>query len=268
MEDQYESQESVVEAPVDAGQSFNEPVTTGETGVHTEVAAPAPDEPKFGEALKAELARREAQLEKKYKEQYGDYDTFKQRSTELERYQQQMERVAKLGNYANVDAFINALDEAERQDQIRREAEQLGVDESVILDHLYPMKQELEQLKQERDEQRKQEFFRNVDTKVNELKTKYPDFEQYHDQAFDMFANRGYDLEDAYKLLSYESRMQKLAQEKEQEVLARVTGRDQKQILPSNDQPSNVQFDPANMSLDQIQEISRRVQRGERITFN
>jgi hypothetical protein len=74
----------------------------------------------------------------------------------------------------------------------------------------------------------------------------------------------GYKPVHAYQLANREA----ILRQKEQEVLAQVTGRSERQILPSNDRPNNVQFDPANMSLKEILDLSARAQGGERITFD
>lgn len=255
-----EYQESVVEASVDAEQYETSEVSTSETDVNTEVVAPTSEEPKFGEALKAELARREAQLEKKYKEQYGDYDSIKSQNGYLEKR-------ARQEGFDDVQAYLKAIDEYEQQQQIQAEASKYGVPEDFIRAELQPLKSELEQLRQEREKYQQNEVVRQVESEIASLSQKYEDFAGMKDDVLDFAMQNNIRLEHAYKLMTYESKIEQAALKKEQETLARVTGRDQKQVLPSKDSPNNVQFDPANMSFDEIGDISRRVQAGERITF-
>jgi hypothetical protein len=253
-------QESVVEASVDAEQYESSEVRTSETDVNTEVVAPTTEEPKFGEALKAELARREAQLEKKYKEQYGDYDSIKSQSKSLEKR-------ARQEGFDDVQAYLKAIDEFEQQQQIQAEASKYGVPEDFIRAELQPLKSELEQLRQEREKFQQNEVVRQVDSEIATLSQKYDDFAGMKDEVLNFAIEKGYRLEDAYRLMTYEAKMEAAALKKEQETLARITGRDAKQVLPSKDSPNNVQFDPANMSFEEIKALSQRVQSGERITF-
>jgi hypothetical protein len=196
-----------------------------------------------------------------------NYDKVQQRATELETQAQTLDRVAKFYGYQTHDEFVQAFEQVEQQRRIEEESKRMGVDETVIRDYFQPMNQKLQQYETELQTLKQQETMRKVEQEINQLRTKYEDFDQYQDAIFDMAMNRGYELEHAYRIASYDDRIQRVAQQKEQEVLAKVTARDQKQVLPSNDAPNNIQFDPANMTSEDIKRISERVQRGERITF-
>jgi hypothetical protein len=228
------------------------------TGVESPVVAgQVKDEKDFSSALKA----RETQLRQQIEQEYS---TKMQESQTKLNY---MEKQAKIYGYETVDEYIKALDEHERQQEIQKEAEKYGVPEDFIRGELKPLKDELEQLKQERAQLTERERERQLQSDLEKVKSANPDFDQYFDAVADLF-KQGYSLEHAYRLASYEDKMSKLGQEKEQEVLARVTGRDQKQVLSSNDKPANLAFSPANMSTADIMDISRRVQAGEKIKFN
>lgn len=276
--EEYQSTESVVEASVDAGQgetSFesSEPSTSevqaSESGVNSEVAAPSTPKNNFGDALQKELARREAKMKEQYEAQVSA----------AQRHQQYLERQARIAGFRDVSEYMEALDQYEQQQQMEREASKMGLDLDTYQQYFAPVSQELEQLRSkvqsfEQQQQQKETTERNqslwkslYDTYPSLLESANAFTEgnnpEWYNDRMQSLVSKGYDPIDAYELAHKDT----LFRQKEQEVLARVTGRDAKQILPSNDRPNNVQFDPANMSMDEILKLSERVQRGERITF-
>lgn len=269
MEDtQYET---VVDAPVDAGQEIGiDTPSAGETVVTEAVDAPKPDA-NVGEAIRKEVERREAQLKKQYEEQYTPY---KQQS-------EQLKRAARLNGWGDdVNAYVARLDEIERQEQYEREAQRMGMATETYAQYLAPVQQRLSEAEsriqafeqQQTAAQREQQ----QTAQWNELYKEHPDLvesaqsfndgksPEWYSPAMQALISKGYEPLHAYQLTNKDT----ILRQKEQEVLAQVTGRGAKQILPSNDRPNNVQFDPANMSDEQINELSARARRGERITFN
>ncbi|WP_157950883.1 hypothetical protein [Peribacillus acanthi] len=193
-----------------------------------------------------------------------NYDKVQQRATE---YEQRLQEIASLTGYQSVEDLFQATAKVKRQEEIARQAQEFGVEKEFYEEKLQPFNQKLSSLEQELQTYKQREIASQVEREVNDLRTKYEDFSQYEPQIFELAIQNGYKLEDAYKLVSYEDRFNNLGKQKEQEVLARVTGRGEKQVLAGNGQPSNINFDPSNMSLKEIEELSTRVQRGERITF-
>lgn len=270
--DEYQSQETVVDAPVDAGHEESiETPSTEETVVTEAVDAPKPDA-NVGDAIRREVERREAQLKKQYEEQYTPY---KQQS-------EQLKRAARLNGWGDdVNGYVSRLDELERQEQYEREAQRMGVDPETYAQHFAPVKSELQELRQKlqgfEQQQTATERQQQQTALWSDLYKEHPDLAESSQsfnegQAPEWFTpemqaliGKGYEPLHAYQLTNKEAILRK----KEQEVLANVTGRGAKQILPSNDRPNNVQFDPANMTDAQIQELSYRVRsKGERITFD
>ncbi|MEK8206765.1 hypothetical protein NST41_14325 [Paenibacillus sp. FSL L8-0696] len=203
-----------VEVPV-AGehQQIEQQTNSVETGVTTEVAAQGGEQEKnYGAAITAEVSRREAQLQKKYETQYGGY-------------QKNLERVAKAYGFQDVDSYMTALDEYEQQQQIEQEARRLGVDTDVIVrfrEELNPIKSELNQYKQEMQTVREEKATLAVERELADLKTRFPDFDQYKDRAFELAINDGYKLEDAYKLASYEDKIANTAKQTEAETIRKL----------------------------------------------
>jgi len=219
------------------------------------------DEIKYnGEAVRIPVNERQTYLQKGY-----NYDKVQSQLEETKKQAAYLERVAKYNGFNDTSQWMQAFEQAEQQKLIEAEADRLGVDEAVIREHLSPLRNQLTQYEQQLKTIQQQEALRQVEAEVASLTAKYPDFEQYRDKVFDMALQRGYKLEDAYVLASHHDKLESIAKQKEQEVLANVTRRDNNQLLPSNDGPANPNISIADASFEDIQKISERVQRGERI---
>lgn len=187
--------------------------------------------------------------------------------TKASTYEENLNRIARYAGYESHDEMIKAIEEAEKQQVIQKESQRLGINEEAYKQHFEPVNSKVSELEKELEDLRTKERVREIESELNTLKEKYQDFSEYEEKVFNVAAEKGYSLEDAYKLATYDDRLAKIAREKEQEVLAKVTGRDEKQVLASNDQPNNTKFDPNSMSFEEIEALSRRARLGERITF-
>jgi hypothetical protein len=268
MEDYQE--ETVVEASVDAEQDSSESTETheSESSIDTSTADAPKADTNVGDAIKREVERREAQLRKQYEEKYAP--VTKQNSY--------LEKAARLEGFSSIDDYLKALDQHEQRQQIEQESARMGMDPETYAQYFAPVNNELSQLRQEvqtfRQQQTDQQSEQQSREQWKSLYEAYPalannsDFGEttkpdWFTPQMQEFVSAGYKPIHAYELAHKET----LFRQKEQEVLANVTGRGAKQILPSTDQPNNMQFDPSNMSFDDIKKISERVQRGERITL-
>lgn len=257
-EDQVLEQETGVEEASVAGEQIQESndntLIQDETGVQEEVAAPVKDEKDFSTALKAREAQLRKQLEK-------EYEPYKQQTSYLD-------KLAQMSGYTNTQEFLQAVEQAEQQRKIQEEAQRMGVDESTYQQYFQPVNDRLQSYERELETLRTERAQREIENTVQQLRGKYEDFDVYADQSFNMvLTGEVRDLERAYRLASMDDKYASMSKQKEQEVLARVAGRDGRQILPSTDKPGQVKFDPSSMSFDEIQELSRRARSGERITF-
>jgi hypothetical protein len=270
--DEFQRQETVVDAPVDAGQTqVNQdpmPAGTGETVVTPAVDAPKPDA-NVGEAIRKEVERREAQLKKQYEEKYSP----------ISQHSAYLERRARQEGFQNVEEYLRAIDELEQRMQVEQESQRMGVDPNVYQQYFAPVNQKLQQYEQElqsfRQEKQLREQQEQATSKWGALYEQFPGLLEsakafnegknpdWYNETMQAYVNRGYDPADAYRLAHADT----IARQQEQQVLARLTGRDDRQVLPSTDSPNNAQFDPANMTDAQIQELSERARRGERIIF-
>lgn len=207
--------------------------------------------------VKIPVSERTNYLQKGY-----NYDKLQSQYQEAQKQAQYLDRLASMQGFNNTQEFLTALEQYEQEQRISREAERMGVDESVIRDHLYPLKNELEQIKKQNEELRQYEIRRQVEADINAMREKYSDFGQHEDAIYEL-ASRGLNLEEAYRLASYETMSKRV----EQEVLARMRQRDDKQILSSSDRGQTQKLNPNHLSFEDIEAISARVARGERISF-
>lgn len=209
-----------------------------------------------------------------------NYDKVHERAQQLEAQTKYLERQARISGYGTVDEYMVALDEYEQNQQIEREAQRMGVDPETYAQYFAPVNSELQELRQKlqgfEQQQTAAERQQQQTALWSELYKEHPDLadssQSFNDgKSPDWFTpemqaliGKGYEPLHAYQLANKDVILRK----KEQEVLAAVTGRGAKQILPSVDRPNNNQFNPADMSFEQIQELSRRARSGERITFD
>lgn len=189
-----------------------------------------------------------------------EFEPYKQQATRLE-------QIASAAGFASVDDYFTAVDAQLRERQAAEAAQRMQIDTETYKQFFDPVNTELAQTKQELQRLQQADLERQIHADHARLSTQYPDFKEHEDAVWELATKRRLPLEDAYKLVSYDARIAAARQEAEQQVLANVTGRDQKQVLSGNDKGANTALDPSNMSMADIQAISARVQRGERITL-
>lgn len=151
-----------------------------------------------------------------------NYDKVSEKAQQAERYQQMLDRTAKFYGYDNHDDYMAALEQAEQDRLIQQEAEKIGVPEEVIREHMQPMKQKLTEYEQKLKQIEEQEHMRQIEADIQRLTSQYPDFDQYKQKVFDLAGTRGYALEDAYKIATYEDRMNAAAHQARQETLRNI----------------------------------------------
>lgn len=207
-----------------------------------------------------------------------NYDKVNERAQQLEAQSKYLEKQAKIYGYSTVEEYTKAVDDYEQQQEIDQQAQSMNVDPETYAKYFAPVNQELGELRNkltayEQQEQQKEQQDRNSQS-WSELERDYPHlkvFESFKEGAPDWYTPEmkemvevnGYKPLHAYKI----SHQETIFKQREQEVIAKLTGRDAKQVLSSVDSPNNLAFDPANMTGAQIDDISRRVRNGERIIF-
>lgn len=213
------------------------------------------------EEVKIPVSERTTYLQKGY-----HFDEVNTKYEEAKTQNAYLERQAKISGYDNVTDYMTALDDYEHQQEIAKEAEKYGVPEDFIRGELKPLKDKIQQYEQQIEQNSAKEKERQIQSDLDKVRADNPDFDNYFEPVKELFA-KGYSLEHAYQLASYQDKLSRIGQEKEQEVLANVTNRDSRQVLPSKDKPNNLAHTPSNMSFADIEAMSKRVQAGEKITF-
>ncbi|WP_342416265.1 hypothetical protein NST83_01170 [Paenibacillus sp. FSL R10-2782] len=206
-EEQLQGQ-SGVEVPVAGEQQEGQQTetTATETGAASpEVAAQSGEDKDYGPIITAEIARREAKLQ----ERYGAT-------------QKNLERVAKLYGFQDVDQYMTALDQYEREQEIAAEAQRLGIDEQLVIEHLAPLREKLTKYEQEMQSVREEKELLRVEREIADLTKQYPDFGQYQDKVIQKAIETGYRLEDAYKLVTFEDKLANVSKQTEADTIRKL----------------------------------------------
>ncbi|MFD1776656.1 hypothetical protein [Paenibacillus rhizophilus] len=154
-----------------------------------------------------------------------NYDKVSEKAKEAERYQQILDRTAKFYGFETHEQYMEALEQAETDRRIQQEADRLGVPEEVIREYVQPLKSELDQLKQKDQQRAEADAIRQVEQQIASMEAdaaSYPDFTQHKAQVINLAAERGYSLEDAYKIVTYDSRIQTAQQQAQQEAIRKL----------------------------------------------
>jgi hypothetical protein len=197
-----------------------------------------------------------------------NYEKVSDRAKEADTYQQNLERIAKHYGFETHSDYMTALDKFEQQKKIEEEAAKLGVDESVIRDHLEPLKKQVAQFEQEKEALRQERLQVQINADITELKGKYPDFDKHQEKVFDLAINQGYKLEDAYKLVTYEEKISGIAKQTEAETIRKIqqNGAAGTGALGTEGTEHKTGF--AAMSKDEQRRMIEEVKQGKRTSFD
>jgi hypothetical protein len=248
------------------------PETTIETSVSTEATnTPATiQEPPKGMTVKYNKEDRFVSDDElpSYVQKGLNYDKVAERAKEAETYQQNLERIAKHYGFETHSDYMTALDKFEQEKQIADEAAKLGVDESVIRDHLEPMKKQIAQFEQEKEALKQERLQVQINADIAELKGKYPDFEKHQEKVFELAIEKNYKLEDAYKLATYEDKISSIAQQTEAETLRKI--QQNRETATGSLGAGGVEHKTgfAAMSKDDQRRMIEEVKQGKRTSFD
>ena len=225
-----------------------------QTGVEGAAAAgQIKDEKDFAKALKMREEQLKQQLEREYAEKLR----------EAEQHRQNLDRIAKSFGYESYNVLVQELEKEAQRRQIEEEARRLGVDPSVIQEYVQPMRSELQTLKQQLESYRQKELQRKIEAELNTLRSKYDDFGKYEDKVFETAIQRGIPLEDAYRIVSWEDKINAAKLAGEQEALQKL-----QQNATSTPGALGVDAPDQKFSFDQMSREEKRafiekVKRGE-----
>ncbi|MBA9088728.1 putative DNA-binding protein YlxM (UPF0122 family) [Fontibacillus solani] len=197
-----------------------------------------------------------------------NYDKLQERTAALEDQAKALERTAKVYGFTDIDSYLQALDKYEQEQAIREEAEKLGVDESVIIQHLAPMKQKLSEYEQQMQSVKEREAQLRLEQEVNQLKATYPDFEQYQLDALQLVIDKGYGIEDAYKLVSYQDKLANIGKQTEAETIRKIQQNAMTTPGALGAEGTEHKTGFAAMSKDEQRKFIEDVKAGRRTTFD
>lgn len=116
------------------------------------------------------------------------------------------------------DAELQAM----QQEAERQRATQYGVSPELL--------QEIQRLKEMNEQLMLAEARRRIEAEEQQLKQMYQDYDNYVDQIYEIARQKGLSLKEAYILASYEDKIKQAQLQAEQQALADVMGRSQKQV--------------------------------------
>jgi hypothetical protein len=154
-----------------------------------------------------------------------NYDKVSEKAQQAERYQEMLDRTAKYYGFNDSDSYIQALEQAEMEQRIQQEAEKLGVGEDVIRDHLQPLNQKVSEYEKQLNELREADLVRKVESQIQSMENdtaNFPDFGKYKNDVINMAASNGYSLDVAYKIVTYDERVNTARAQAEQEAIRKL----------------------------------------------
>jgi len=154
-----------------------------------------------------------------------NYDKVSEKAQQAERYQQMLDRTAKYYGFNNHEDYMTALEQAEMDKRIQEEADKLGVDEDVIRNHLQPLNQKLTEYETKLRTIEEQDALRKVEEQISTMESdivNYPDFGKHKQSVIQFAAERGYSLDDAYKIVTYDSRVQSATLQAQQDAVRKL----------------------------------------------
>lgn len=151
-----------------------------------------------------------------------NYDKVSEKAQQAERYQQNLDRIANFYGFNNHEDYMSALEQEEQNRIIQETANRYGVDEDFLRSEFNPIKQELDQTKTELQQLKESDAIRKVENQISSMERdteNFPDFAKHKNDVLNIAATRGYTLEDAYKIATYESRVNTTRLQAQQEAV-------------------------------------------------
>lgn len=143
-------------------------------------------------------------------------------SEKADKFQQSLERAARLNGYPDHESYMTALDEYEANLRIQEEADRLNVSEDFLRAEFNPIKQELSQAKTELQQLKEADMVRQVQGQIESMErnaTEYPDFAKYKNDVINLAADKGYTLDDAYIITSHRDQVNSARMQAQQETI-------------------------------------------------
>jgi len=156
-----------------------------------------------------------------------------------------------------------------KRDSVNEELSKIGEELSPFLDKI-EYENELAKENNEETDAKTEEFVRTVMNEVKELEDIYEDLDLTEDLNNPLFMHmlkEGQPLKKVYDYFNPERSRQVLYRQIEREVTERIRARNLKPSSISYSNSSNTVYDISRLTQKDIEEIDRRVRRGERVVL-
>lgn len=258
--------QDIEEEGIDAYEAFGltrpEPETPEQTEEIKEEQPPTTEEEPKG--IKVKFLKEEQFIPDEevptYVQKGLNHDRILQQKTEYEKVLDEVAQIAGFKDHAefiqNQDTWRQRVEQQKQQvqtnwdNQILEVFEQNGIDRDQAEQFIHYIrendpvvqqaKQVASQLETQKEQQTLEEAKKSIETKVLQLRSKYTDFDQYADQAFEMVLNGEVrDLERAYKLASMDDKLTNTSKQAEQKAIKQqqlgLRSKVETRTEPSND---------------------------------
>lgn len=159
----------------------------------------------------------------------------------------------------------------EKEDPVEEELSKIGEELSPFLEKIEDEGELFEEEKQkEKEDFETQEFVRTVMNEVRELEQIYEELdltEELNDPLFTHMLKEGQPLKKVYDYFKPERNRQDLYRQIEREVTERIRARNARPSSIARANASNASYDISRLTQKDIEEIDRRVRRGERVVL-
>lgn len=185
---------------------------------------------------------------------------------ELENLQKEnayLDRMAKLSGFDNREAFFEALEQREREAEIERQAERLGVTPEAYEQFLAPVNNELSSVKSKLEQYEQAEMNRQVESEVMNLRNQYSDFAQHEEAVFDLAIQKGYSLEDSYVLVTHATKLENAKLEAQQQAIQSLQAKQTNSVGSLNGGDGGHRTSVSQLSKSDFQKMKEGVLRGD-----
>lgn len=174
-----------------------------------------------------------------------------------------IDKMMKIGGFADRQEFFEALQEQERQAQIEAEAGRIGVTPEAYQQFLAPVNEEISTLKGQLEQYQQQEAIRNVDAEVLGLTSKYSDFKDHEAAVFDLAIQKGYNLEDSYILVTHAAKVEAAKQEAQQAAITSLQAKQMNSVGSLSGGDGGHKTSISSLSKEDFEKLTKGVLSGQ-----
>lgn len=242
--------------PVDTPEPTDTPVDT-EPAPETTPEPPATTQENFFEVKYNKENKRISYDEAPTYIQKGlNYEKVQQKATD---YEQHLQKVAQITGYQSIDELIQAAQQAEQDQQVKAEAQRLGMDEESYKQYIAPVNDELSSVKQQLEDMKAESLRKEIESELAVLQ-KNENFSQLEPQMWDLAQKYGMPLTEAFEIASLrglKDQIPTIQQQAEQKVVDQIRARQGKHVETHDENAKvSLELSPEELSAAQKMGIS------------